>query len=297
MSKQTFSYLIFAAILRLLSPVRGQVGTEDSSGFFVDSNGVVVCPDAELGATSSLNIGGTASLFTRASREDLMNIVAAAAWPELGKVCTSGITDMSNLFLGQTQFGATDDETLGANVDLSRWDVSSVENMDAMFYDAKSFNKDLSKWDTSMVTSCDKFADRASSWTEPWPVFQNCSPTGRFVLGPNGVTVSCPDAVLMESAYIRNKRYTKRDRDLLEELITARRWSEVAATCTTGIDDLSNLFLGEERFDEDIRSWDVSSVSNMAAMFYGACHHSDKGLSLSRFWHIPRIYNGWHIPR
>lgn len=257
--------------MRLLCPVRGQGDAEDSSGFYVDSNGVVVCSDAELGATARLDIDGEPGEFTRVNREDLINIVASADWPKLSSVCTSGITDMSNLFIGQGQFGGSGDDTLGGNIDLHHWDVSSVLNMDAMFYGATSFNKDLSNWNTSMVTSCDKFADKTTSWTEPWPVFRNCSPTGRFVLRPNGVTVSCPDAVLLESAYIRSKKYTKRDRGLLEELVAAKRWSELAASCTTGVDDLSNLFLGQEEFNEDITSWDVSSVSNMAAMFFGTC--------------------------
>ena len=37
------------------------------------------------------------------------------------------------------------------NSDLSKWDVSSVENMFNMFYDCENFNSDLSKWDVSSV--------------------------------------------------------------------------------------------------------------------------------------------------
>jgi len=275
-------------ILFILYPVRGQGGSADvtdASGFFVDSQGIVVCSDADVGATSTLEVDGVALTFKRVTREDLVSIIDAAAWPELRSVCTSGIKDLSNLFLGQNRFGASDDDMLGGDVDLSHWDVSSVERMDAMFYGAESFNKDLSHWNTSSVVSCSKFADRASSWTEPWPVFSACSPTGKFVLGRNGVTVSCPDAALMESAYIRDKRYTKRDRKLLEDLIAAKSWSEVAASCTTGIEDLSNLFLGQEEFNEDIRSWDVGSVTNMAAMFFDASSfNEDLGV-----WNVDQV--------
>ena len=37
--------------------------------------------------------------------------------------------------------------------DISRWDVSSVTNMNSMFYNAQHFNGDLSNWNTHAVTS------------------------------------------------------------------------------------------------------------------------------------------------
>ena len=37
------------------------------------------------------------------------------------------------------------------NSDLSRWDVSNVENMCCMFQNCKSFNSDLGEWDVSKV--------------------------------------------------------------------------------------------------------------------------------------------------
>jgi len=38
---------------------------------------------------------------------------------------------------------------------ISKWDVSSVEDMGSMFYYAISFNGDPSKWDVSSVTKMD----------------------------------------------------------------------------------------------------------------------------------------------
>lgn len=254
------------AVLHLLCFARGQ-SESGSSNFYIDSNGIVVCKDAELGASSSLEFDGNEVVFTRRSREDLLNIVDNADWSQLGTACTSGITDMSNLFIGQWQLGANNPR-LGGDVDISHWDVSSVQNMDAMFYDATSFNLNLSGWNTSMVTSCEKFADRATSWTQPWPEFSACSPT-RFILADNGVTVTCPDASLRETGYVRGRKYTRRNRQLLNELIIAKKWSELANSCTTGIQDFRNMFLGEDTFDADISSWDVSAASDMTAMFYG----------------------------
>ena len=43
--------------------------------------------------------------------------------------------------------------TAGFNADISRWDVSSVTNMQYMFNYARSFNRDISNWDVSSVTN------------------------------------------------------------------------------------------------------------------------------------------------
>merc|ERR1719198_1913612 len=49
------------------------------------------------------------------------------------------------------------------NQDLSKWDVSHVTDMYAMFYDARSFNQDLSNWDVSRVVDMQgMFADASS---------------------------------------------------------------------------------------------------------------------------------------
>ena len=41
------------------------------------------------------------------------------------------------------------------NPDITRWNVSNVQNMNYMFYECKSFNQDLSKWDVSNVKYID----------------------------------------------------------------------------------------------------------------------------------------------
>ena len=37
------------------------------------------------------------------------------------------------------------------NQDISRWNVSNVENMSQMFYGANSFDKSINNWDVSNV--------------------------------------------------------------------------------------------------------------------------------------------------
>ena len=85
---------------------------------------------------------------------------------DVTKVCTSLITEMSNMFSGASAF----------NQNISSWGVSRVTNMEAMFMLASSFNQDLSSWDVSDVTNCAAFSSLASAWTKPKPNFTNCNP-------------------------------------------------------------------------------------------------------------------------
>ena len=102
----------------------------------------------------------------------------------LNCIDTSDIIDMSRIF-SRIRFDIR--KTLG-NIDVSKWNVSNVENMEYMFYNYKKFNCDLSNWDVSNVTSmkymffdCQNFTGKG---LENWDVskvedmtdmFKNCT--------------------------------------------------------------------------------------------------------------------------
>jgi len=75
-----------------------------------------------------------------------------------------------------------------------------------------------------------------------------------FYLDYNGVTVKCENAEIGDSGTVSGVTYTKRTRNQ----ITA---NNAATTCTSGITDMSRLFF-ETNFNQDIGSWDVSSVTD-----------------------------------
>ena len=58
---------------------------------------------------------------------------------DLNHIVVSQITDMSYLFSGSLSAYKLEE----FNGDISRWDVSSVENMDSMFSGAKAFNQPI----------------------------------------------------------------------------------------------------------------------------------------------------------
>ena len=79
------------------------------------------------------------------SRKELRDIVIKILDEEgpdadLNCINTSKITDMNHLF-------ARIARRVG-NPDVSRWDVSNVEDMSFMFCDCKTFNCNISEWNT-----------------------------------------------------------------------------------------------------------------------------------------------------
>lgn len=90
-----------------------------------------------------------------------------------------------------------------------------------------------------------------------------------FYLHENGVTIMCPEAKVGDSTTIFGITYTKRTRDQISKENAAR-------TCTSGILDMSDMFARSifpgppNTFNGDISSWDVSTVTDMSWMFWGA---------------------------
>ncbi len=99
--------------------------------FYRATNGVtVLCPAAAVGDTGVVD-GVT---YTKRDRAALNVLVTATPTDEveLARSCTTGVTDMSELF-GEANGGSRHSDPTTFNPDLSSWDVSSVTNMTDMF--------------------------------------------------------------------------------------------------------------------------------------------------------------------
>ena len=116
-----------------------------------------------------------------ASKADL--IAATESCLELSSDCSVGhyapiwawdvtaVTDMSQVFAGDSKQDYYVNGAERFNGDISEWDVSRVTSMFYMFSEARDFNDDISKWDVSRVTnmrdmfgSADSFDGDISEW-------------------------------------------------------------------------------------------------------------------------------------
>ncbi|MBU2895216.1 BspA family leucine-rich repeat surface protein [Vibrio hepatarius] len=79
------------------------------------------------------------------------------------ELCTSHVTDMSDLFAQSPYF----------NYDISQWDTRRVTNMDRMFKGAKRFKQDLSNWSVEKVTRHQDFALQSGLPDYYLPQFQS----------------------------------------------------------------------------------------------------------------------------
>ena len=192
---------------------------------------------------------------------------------DIGKWDVSNVKSMRQMFKNATSF----------NQDIGNWDVSSVSHMQEMFKGATSFNQDISKWDVSSeMRMMDEMFDGASSFDQDlsdWLFISNYDP------------ISLDEAVikiLPNTAISKNKTYKNWNsnfvgrtfnNNILRKAINNYKINPKEATKIYGdirtwdvskVTDMSNLFAGAKEFNEDISEWNVVRVTNMKHMFSGA---------------------------
>ncbi|MGM0546125.1 MAG: BspA family leucine-rich repeat surface protein [Bacteroidota bacterium] len=209
--------------------------------FYRHDNGVtVLCPDAESGESGTVD--GTD--YTKRTADQITTDNAATT-------CTSGITDMSELFRDEDTF----------NEDISHWDVSSVETMRSMFSNADTFNQDIGSWDVSSVTDMGHMFWEANSFNQDisdWDVSNVTDMAGLFYQAAkfdsdiNSWDVS--NVTNMSSMFYHTKNFNR----------NLDTWNVNSVT------DMRNMFRGAELFNHDISYWEVSSVTDMSGMFRDA---------------------------
>ena len=116
--------------------------TTGALDFYLAGNGVtVLCPNAAVGDSGDVVIGGTPTTFTKRDYAGMLALRNANDFAAMAATCTTGITTFFELFFNKATF----DE------DISHFDTSSITNTRNMFYGCAEFDGDIGDWDVSSV--------------------------------------------------------------------------------------------------------------------------------------------------
>jgi surface protein len=182
----------------------------------------------------------------------------------------SGVTDMSGMFRGASQF----------NESVSSWNVSNVTNMSKLFEGATQFNQSLASWNVSNVTNMSSmfsaattFNQNISSWnvsnvTDMSYMFAGFAMNHNFNQNISGWNVS--NVTNMEGMFWRC---------IFNQNISS--WNVANVT------NMSNMFFNNAHFNQNISGWNVGNVTNMANMFSGATNFNQ---NISG-WNVANVTN------
>ena len=184
------------------------------------------------------------------TKDELINIIKTLldkGETNLNYIDISKITDMSNLFDSGNY-----NKPLN-NIDISKWDVSNVKNMQFMFDGYEKFNCDLSKWDVSNVENmsyafcdCSNFKGKG---IENWTVSKVENMKGIFSWCIN---FNC----------------------------------DLSGWDVSNVNNMSFMFDNCKNFNCDLSNWDVSKVTNMKYMFQNCENFKAEGLDK---WNIGKV--------
>ena len=214
--------------------------------FYLHSNGeTIMCPNTTPGEKGFVD----GVEYESVNRELL--IQRRNEEVDLSKVCTSLITDLTEIFRNNSSF----------NQSIENWDVSNVSSMRRMFDSATSFDKDIGSWDVTNVESFFYMFNHASSFNQNisewdisnaetiWGMFREASSFNQDI-GEWDVSNVEEMGALFDGA-------TEFNQDI-------SNWD------VSNSFDLSSMFADAQSFNQDIGGWDVSNVDRMWSMFLRA---------------------------
>ena len=218
---------------------------------YLDVNGVTIkaCPDANVGDVGTVN----GVQYTVVDREMLDQMLLDEE--DVSKVCTTRITDMSYMFYDFVNF-SPHSFAEDFNQPIGSWDVSSVTNMSAMFYNSSAFNQDIGNWDVSSVIDMTQmfynsaFNQDIGNWdtssvTEMTWMFRDNSAFNQDIGNWDVSSVIDMGQMFYHSAF---------NQDI-------GNWN------TSSVTNMRFMFGNDTAFNQDIGNWDVSSVIDMRGMF------------------------------
>jgi surface protein len=168
-----------------------------------------------------------------------------------------GVWDVSNVdWMGGVFFQAT-----SFNHDIGGWDVRNVKSMNSMFFGASSFNKDISNWDVDIVNDMYCMFSDAVSFNQDvsnWNVI-NVRDMGQMFGGASSFNQNIGEWDVSNVTTMISMFYN------------ASSFNQDIGGWDVGkVVSMRNMFFGASSFNQDIGIWNVSNVTDMRDMFRGA---------------------------
>jgi len=171
----------------------------------------------------------------------------------------SGVQNMQAVFYGSNM-----------NVDISGWDVSSVTNMRFMFGANEGFNQPLNGWgnNTRNVVNMENMFQQASSFNQPigdWNVSKVETSQNMFA----GATSFNQDlsnwsvSSLINATGMFVNATAFNNGGALGTSSNPLSWG----SSTGNLENISSMFSQANNFNQDISDWDVSKVTNVRQLF------------------------------
>lgn len=206
---------------------------------YLDENGITIRAQkwAKIGDQGTIDD----VLYTIVDKDSLLMMIEKGHF--VNKVCTSLITDMSELFNGKTAF----------NQDISNWDVSNVNNMNGMFRNAESFNQPIDIWNVSNVTQMKEMFNGANSFNQP--------------IGSWNVSKVNSMEAMFSGGTTKDNYNNFRIKD---QILGSNFNQDIGSWNVSNVKNMDLMFAMASSFNQDISNWDVHNVTTMRAMFFRA---------------------------
>ncbi len=171
--------------------------------------------------------------------------------------------DVSNVLNMEYMFSYTD----SFNTSLSNWRPSSCTNMVRMFDNAEVFNSNISPWNVSSVQQMDYMFANTDSFNVNLGAWEPSSCLDMQYMFSNAISFDTLLFTSGQTGAVKNMshmfyadgspEYTKFNQDI-------DSWDVSSVTTMYG------MFCRDTAFNQDLTHWDVRTVTNMRAMFYNA---------------------------
>ena len=211
---------------------------ESTNPVYLAENGVTIkAKDWAVVGDSGIVNGIT---YTIVNREILVNMIANQE--DLTRICTTKVTDMSDVWLGSYP---------NFNQDISSWDVSNVYDMTSLFNSATSFNQPLNSWDVGNVEHMNYMFFRTTSFNQPlnnWDVSNVVDMAAMFSESSFNSPIGDWDVSNVEnmSVMFYNTQFN----------------GDVSNWDVSNVVDMKYMFAFAESFNQDLNSWNISNVTD-----------------------------------